>query len=130
MADHKRPDVRQLASEYIAYAEAIGRGALDDSQQWVFDELDRLVRDDPETAWPVIREALRRSSNDQVLAFVAAGPLEDLIRLHARTFIDRIETASNADDQFRRAVSGVWVSDLPDDIERRLDRVIGEGPRL
>ena len=33
----------------------------------------------------------QRSSSDHVLAFVAPGPLEDLVRLHCRQFVDRIE---------------------------------------
>jgi hypothetical protein len=91
MADKERPDSAQPANECIAYAEAVGRSARDDSRQWVFDEFNRLVREDPEAAWPLIRETVQRSGNDQILAFVAAGPLEDLVRLHACRFIDRME---------------------------------------
>jgi hypothetical protein len=78
----------------------------------------------------VIVEIVRRLVNDRILAFVAAGPLEDLIRLHASTFIDRIEAVANGDEQFRKAVSGAWADELPTDIEQRLTRMIGDGPRL
>jgi hypothetical protein len=78
----------------------------------------------------VIVEIVRRLVNDRILALVAAGPLEDLIRLHASTFIDRIEAVANGDEQFRKAVSGAWADELPTDIEQRLTRMIGDGPRL
>jgi hypothetical protein len=119
-----------LAGEYLAYANSVVDRALDNSRQWAFDEMNRLVRQDPEAAWPVIVEIVRRSVNDRILAFVAAGPLEDLIRLHASTFIDRIEAVAKGDEQFRKAVSGAWVDDMPPDIEQRLTCVIGDGQRL
>jgi hypothetical protein len=114
----------------LAYAHAAVDRALDNSKQWAFDEMNRLVRQDPEEAWPWIVEMVQRAPNDRILAFVAAGPLEDLIRLHAATFIDRIETAAKNDREFRKALSGVWVADVPPDIEERLACVIGDGPRL
>jgi hypothetical protein len=120
----------RFVDEYLAYAASVRDGVLDNSKQWVFDEFNRLVREEPEEAWRLIQDAVHRSGNDQILAFVAAGPLEDLIRLHARAFMERIETAAANDRHFRRAVSGVWVSDLPEDLQRRLERLIGEEPRL
>ena len=72
---------------------------------------------------------VRLAADDRVLAFVAAGPLEDLIRMHSLTFIDRIEVAARDDERFRKAVSGVW-AEVPPDIDDRLMRVIGDGPRL
>ena len=130
MTNNRMSDHADLAGEYLAYGESVEDGGLDNSRQWAFDEMNRLVRQDPEAAWPVIVEIVRRSVNDRMLGFVAAGPLEDLIRLHAATFIDRIEAAAKDDEQFRKAVSGAWVDELPGDIEQRLTRVIGDGPRL
>jgi hypothetical protein len=117
-------------NEYMAYADSVARGAADDSNLAAAEELNQLVRVNPERAWPLIKEAVRLSPNDRVLAFVAAGPLEDLIRLHARQFIDRIEAAASSDNRFRWALSGVWVSDLPADLDTRIERIIGPGPRL
>ena len=119
-----------LLNEFMSYADSVAGGKPDDSKLEVAEELTRLVRVNPETAWSLIAEAVQRSRNDRVLAFIAAGPLEDLVRLHARQFIDRIEAAASSDDRFRRAVSGVWVSDLPADLDARIERTIGPGPRL
>jgi hypothetical protein len=120
----------QLLDEYMSYAESVSRDAPDDSKLDSAEQLNRLVRDDPERAWLLVQEALRRSRDDRVLAFVAAGPLEDLVRLHARQFIDRIEVAARSDDRFRWALSGVWLSDLPADLDARIECIIGPGPRL
>ena len=118
-----------LASEYLAYAKAAMGRASANSRQWAFDEMNRFVREEPELAWPMIVEMVRRSTDDRILAFVAAGPLEDLIGLHGSTFIGRIETVARDDPRFRTALSGVW-ADVPADIEQRLARLIGDGPRL
>jgi hypothetical protein len=91
--------------------------------------MNRLVNEEDELAWPMIVQMVRLSADDRVLAVVATGPLEDLIRMHGLTFIDRIEVTARDDERFRKAVSGVW-AEVPPDIENRLMLVIGDGPRL
>ena len=45
---------------------------------------------EPERAWPVILALIEAAPNEEALAFVAAGPLEDLIQSHGDDFADRI----------------------------------------
>ena len=123
----------ELLNRYMAHAESVGHGTREANEELGLEsaeDLDRLVRDAPERAWPLIQGAIQRSSSDHVLAFVAAGPLEDLVRLHLGQFVDRIEAVAAADERCRRALSGVWVHDLPVDLEIRLARIIGPGPHL
>jgi hypothetical protein len=44
-------------------------------------------------AWMLIGELIRRAPSDEILAFVAAGPLEEFVRAHAARFADRIARA-------------------------------------
>jgi hypothetical protein len=53
--------------------------------------VDTLVRQQPEQAWLMALRLVELSPDDQTLANVAAGPLEDLLKLHPYAFIDRVE---------------------------------------
>jgi hypothetical protein len=43
-----------------------------------------------------------------VLAYIAAGPLEDLLKLHGLHVIARVEQESKTDVRLQLALSGVW----------------------
>jgi hypothetical protein len=120
-----------LITAYLLHAATSTRDGTDAEQLAASDELQELVWNDPERAWPVICEVIRRASADDVLAYVAAGPLEDLLVHHPHAFIDRVESLAKEDAHFRWAVSGVWGwNSIPDDVRRRLDKVLGDETRL
>ena len=58
---------------------------------WAYERLDELVKMAPEVAFEVVLAVLMRTDNEEVLENVAAGPLEDLVRLHGEVFFDRFE---------------------------------------
>jgi hypothetical protein len=76
---------------------------------WAFDSVWRMVREEPEAALELTLLLLRKAGDDDgVLAYVAAGPLEDLLTLHGLQVIDRIEQESRRDSRLQLALSGVW----------------------
>jgi hypothetical protein len=123
----------ELVDGYLAHATTTTRDGTDAERFDAREELDELVSDEPERAWPIICEIVRRiaPADEDILAYVAAGPLEDLLARHPHTFIDRIEELATSDAHFRRALSGVWGwVRIPSDIRTRLDRLLGDKPRL
>ena len=69
--------------------------------------------------------------DDDILAFVAAEPLENLLVHHPRAFIDRVEALARQDAHFRRALSGVWgFNSMPAEVRKRIDDLLGDEPRL
>jgi hypothetical protein len=48
------------------------------------------------------------ASSDKALAFIAAGPLEDLLKKHGPVVIDCIENESEENARLQLALSGVW----------------------
>jgi hypothetical protein len=120
-----------LASAYLEHAEAVSlRGDRGDPPP-AYDEVENLVRKDPEAAWVVVQELVRRAARDEVLAYIAAGPLEDLLCNHPHLFIDRVEALAVQDAHFRRALSGVWGWErMPDDVLARLEALFSDEPRL
>lgn len=73
----------------------------DDSSSWANDELMDLVWEDPERAWPIICSVVERDPPKWLLAILAAGPLEDLLRAHGPRFIERVEQAALQSERFR-----------------------------
>lgn len=70
--------------------------------------MDTLVRDDPTEAWEITRILVNEAPSDEALAYVAAGPLEELLHRHGSVLIDRIEEESQENARLQLALSGVW----------------------
>jgi hypothetical protein len=82
-----------------------------------------LTHQEPETAWAITLDLIRAAPDDQVLADIAAGPLEELIQHSHATLLDRVETAARQDPKFRRCLMGVWLdTETPGDVCDRLTR--------
>lgn len=56
------------------------------------------------------------------LAYLGAGPIEDLLRVHAERFVSEVETAAEANERFRIALRCVWYGDTDVQIVQRLRR--------
>src|SRR5258707_3082848 len=113
-----------LVAAFLAHAETVTRDGTDAEHFTSREELDERITDEPERAWTIICEMISRIADDDILAYVAAGPLEYLLVRHPHAFIDRIEALAKQDRHFRRAVSGVWGwNSMPAGVRRRLDEL-------
>jgi hypothetical protein len=77
---------------------------------------------DSEDIWLAILHILAKSPPDEVLAVLAAGPLEDLIHYKGDDFIDRIELHARRDRAFHQLLNGVWKSGS-DEVWARVERI-------
>ena len=119
----------ELLEGYLAHAEAVAH-ERQDLHFWAFNELVDVLRDDPESAWWITVELIALASDDATLAYVAAGPLEDLLCKHPRVIIDRVEHRAREDARFLKAVAGVWGSSrMTQNVRARLDAVVAGEPR-
>ena len=107
-----------LIDDWIAYHVAEGRASDPRFSAWA--EVDDLVRRDPENGWSVILELIVAAPDDRILANVAAGPLEDLLRREPERFVDRVELEAGRDPKFCRCLTGVW--GLPASITDRVTK--------
>jgi hypothetical protein len=94
---------------------------------WVEERFDDLVRADPDAAWTGVLGVLAATDDDFTLSILAAGPLEDLIRLHGRPLIARIEDCARTDPKFRELLRGVWPNDMDPTVWQRVVQAC-EGP--
>ena len=75
---------------------------------WTWEEVHSLVRLNPSEAWEITRILVNTAPSDEALAYVAAGPLEDLLKKHGPAVIDSIENESQQNGRLQLALSGVW----------------------
>jgi hypothetical protein len=77
---------------------------------WAFDEVNQIVRRDPAAGLRLTCLLVNQTTSDEALAYVAAGPLEDLLTFHGPLFIDHVAVAARADERLQLALSGVWLN--------------------
>jgi len=75
-----------------------------------------------EDLWAMLLAIARREEQieAEALAFVAAGPLEDLTCKAGPAFIDRIEHEAKFNAQFGRLLTGVWLSRADPSVRERV----------
>jgi uncharacterized protein DUF6869 len=78
-------------------------------------------------AWTITLALIERAPDDKALAFVGAGPLEDLIRRYPSSMADRIVTEARRNSRVRLALKAVWGLDrIPDQLASRLLELTSE----
>jgi hypothetical protein len=81
----------------------------------------------PEEAWDVVAALVDRAPDDDTLAYVIAGPLDDLVRKHGLQFEDRLVDRARRDRKFRFAMTSLSVlDDVPPALAARLRPPGGE----
>jgi len=65
-----------------------------------------MIDDEPEEAWPIILEILRRNQSFEILETLSAGPVEDFLARHGEAFIARVEHEAKFDENFARLAQG------------------------
>jgi hypothetical protein len=75
----------------------------------------------PDEQWTFILELIAAApDDDDVLAHIAAGPVEGLLGRHGPAVIDRVEDLADRSAKFRRILRGVWQHMTPDDVWARV----------
>jgi hypothetical protein len=92
-------------------------------------QFDALLDDDArlDTAWTIVLALVERAPDEEALSFVAAGPLEDLIRQYPASMADRVVAEARRNPRFRLALKGIWGLDtIPGPVGDRLTEVANE----
>jgi hypothetical protein len=120
-----RPSIEQIVDGYWRNYQLAAGGRqqrLDaDEWFWAWIEVDNEVRYPTPRTFALLLSLVDSAKDDQALAYVGAGPIEDLINWHGADFLDQIEEAAGRDHAFRTALSGVRVSpEVPKPVRDRL----------
>jgi uncharacterized protein DUF6869 len=116
----------RLAAEWIAYWEhRFSTGKFPPSDY--MDDLDDAVHESPDLAWQAIKlvvgQIKARAHEDRLVEVLAAGPVEDLLRLHGPAVIDRVENEARRDPAFNNVLGGVWSTTIDPDVWERVEHI-------
>lgn len=114
---------QKLVASWIALHGA-GSSARDENF-WAYEKLDDFGRKSPDECWELIHAIRQADGSNEILANLAAGPLEDLLVDHGHRYIDEVERLARTDAQFRKMLGGVWKNAIADDVWVRVQRVAG-----
>lgn len=106
MAKGTRDERKRLETGDVVFADAGWYG------------VDERIRRGGEDALRVVAALLGRAPDEDAVALVAAGPLEDLLNWHGDALVNEVERLARQDFRFRRALAGVCLAD------RALDSVV------
>jgi len=76
----------------------------------VWETVEKLVQENPQQAWCVIQHIINYAENDAEIAYVAAGPLEDLLQKHFLEIKADLMVAMRTHTKIRKAVESVWLA--------------------
>ncbi|HSW48094.1 MAG TPA: hypothetical protein VLG67_03340 [Candidatus Saccharimonadales bacterium] len=107
----------KLVDSYLRLAEE-----QNEEDFWAFEEVDTLVREKPLEAQEVILKLIDKAPDDKTLAYVAAGPLEDLLARHGEKVIDWVEDNARKNSKFAIALACVWRNSIKEEIWQRVIR--------
>lgn len=79
-----------------------------DEYWWSYEKIVDLMESADSLAF--VNELIQACQNDDEIAYVAAGPLEDLITKHNETIKDALIELVRKDKKVRQAIQGVWIA--------------------
>jgi len=78
---------------------------------WVCEYAEKLIQTNPEASLQFVIELLATSQNEQEIAYVASGPLEELLHRHILTIRNEIKLQIEENPLMRTAIRYVWAPD-------------------
>ncbi len=120
LIDFARLSPTDIARVWIAQNQCADK---DRDQNWsaLRDYESELRVQDPGRALAIILEVLKIETNPNMLSYLAAGPLEDMITLET---IGMIESEAARNERLRWLLGGVWYYTAPDELKARLDAIV------
>lgn len=77
---------------------------------WAWEAVDHEVSVPSERIFELLLALARAAKDDEALAYLGAGPIEDLITRHGSQLLDGIDQWARRDPAFRKALSDVWIT--------------------
>jgi len=98
----------------------------DDALFWAWERVQEYVRKDPRKAWELTLQLIAAAPEKNALAYVAAGPLEDLLYARGALFVGEVEHLASSDPKFLsalRLIAGPFTSEC--DASNRIVKAAG-----
>ncbi len=116
-------ELEKLVKAWLIVAENGPGSQASFDNDWAFEEVCTLG-EDPEFLWRFILMAYTQPMSDRACAFLAAGPIEDLLSTHGPDYISRVSELAQKDKLFNCLLGGVWITkNMSDEVATELERV-------
>ena len=113
----------KLLDALVEHFRALGEERSGESTFWAWSRLDDLVHSQPDEAWRLLGRLIPAVADSELaLANVAAGPLEDLLRLHGVTYAPAVIAAADRAPSVRDALQMVWPESFVPEVRDQLER--------
>jgi tetratricopeptide (TPR) repeat protein len=120
-AANESPNDERLIATYFRHF-----ATKDEALFWAWERLQEYVTADPRKAWELTVQLIAAAPDARALAYVAAGPLEDLLYAQGALFVDEVERLASSDPKFLsalRLVAGPFTSEA--DASNRIVKAAG-----
>lgn len=99
----------ELVAAYLRHV-----ATKDDSLFWAWERLQEYIAKEPRKAWELTLQLIAAAPDASAIAYVAAGPLEDLLYARGALFVDEVERLASSDLKFLsalRRIAGPFTSE-------------------
>lgn len=100
-------EMLRIAESWIRLHESKQGSAGYEREFWSFEAIDELTHNSPHEAFDVIVTIARLCKNEKCLAYLGAGPIEDLMLYFGLEVIERVEAEAKGNSQFKKALKAV-----------------------
>jgi len=113
----KQKNIELIAKDWINYHK--------DNRKYTdcfraLEKLEDYIYSNQESAFEIILLLINKADSDKISANIAAGPLEDFIRIRHKKHFDKIEMHARQNPKFRKCLTGVWLDDDFDEEKRNI----------
>lgn len=128
-------DFAKLAKAYLGYGRCFGSDPVGNPDQspdtWSSDCVSEIEQDYPDLLLHFVIAAADHCETVEDVAYLAAGPVENMIVRHGPNVIDRIERLAASSAKFAYLLSGVWGGSQADPkVWARVGKVVGSAARI
>jgi hypothetical protein len=99
----KSPTQQEIIENYLQFYRT-----KKNDYAWAFDKIIDIIQ--TPDCLPFIHALIQACQNNEEIAYVAAGPLEDLINRHHLAVKDALSELVRKDEKMRTAIQGVWIA--------------------
>jgi hypothetical protein len=112
------PTIPEIAAAYIEYCRT-----QNPELDWAsFAEADLWLEERWDDLWKLVESIalFGEEIDDETLATLAAGPVEDLLSKRGAEYIDRVEALARKNSRMAKLLTGVWQSSIEPEVWNRV----------
>jgi hypothetical protein len=102
-------EVTNISKSWISLQLAEKDSPEYDSEFWSFERLDQLIHNKPNEALRVIIEIAVTTDSEEILGYLGAGPIEDLMLYHGEQVIENLAAKAKAEPKIKVALQSVQI---------------------